>query len=306
MRLSVIIPVYNVCLSLRECINSVKAQGYRDMEVILVDDGSTDGSDILCDAIANSWDLVSVIHKSNSGLSDARNTGLDMACGDYVTFIDSDDMLGKDTIVPLMDILESHPEYDILEYPVCRCYTTGYQKFSSFGVNEFTDINEYWAKTKGYAHTYVCNKFYKKELFKDVRFPKGFLFEDAWTTPRLLDRCSVVATCEKGVYLYIENPKGITAKASGCDLEMLLEAHLSTLEKSWAKDNVEFYMYVVNIQLDVYEKTSKFPKIKDRKIWNFKNLDAKLSLKALALNVFGIRLLCKINKCLHKVLECLL
>ena len=88
MRLSVIIPVYNVCLSLRECINSVKAQGYRDMEVILVDDGSTDGSDILCDAIANSWDLVSVIHKSNSGLSDARNTGLDMACGDYVTFID--------------------------------------------------------------------------------------------------------------------------------------------------------------------------------------------------------------------------
>ena len=115
MRLSVIIPVHNVCKTLRECVDSVRMQGYSDMEVILVDDGSTDDSGRLCDIIASTWAQVSVIHKKNGGLSDARNAGLDKARGEYVTFIDSDDMMGKDTIVTLMDIIDRHPDYDMLE-----------------------------------------------------------------------------------------------------------------------------------------------------------------------------------------------
>lgn len=303
MRLSVIIPVHNVCKTLRECVDSVRMQGYSDMEVILVDDGSTDDSGRLCDIIASTWAQVSVIHKMNGGLSDARNAGLDKARGEYVTFIDSDDMMGKDTIVTLMDIIDRHPDYDMLEYPVCRHYGTNHQQICSFGENEFTDIKEYWNKTKGFSHTYACNKFYKRELFDEIRFPKGFVFEDAWTIPRILEKCSVVATCEKGLYLYTDNPKGITAKASGADLEMLLDAHLTTMDKPWANGNDEFYMHVVNIQMDVFEMTGKPPKLKTRRIWDFKNLNIKLSIKAIILNLLGIRLLCKTNKYLHKVMD---
>ena len=302
MRLSVIIPVHNVCKTLRECVDSVRMQGYSDMEVILVDDGSTDDSGRLCDIIASTWAQVSVIHKKNGGLSDARNAGLDKARGEYVTFIDSDDMMGKDTIVTLMDIIDRHPDYDMLEYPVCRHYGTNHQQICSFGENEFTDIKEYWNKTKGFSHTYAWNKFYKRELFDEIRFPKGFVFEDAWTIPRILEKCSVVATCEKGLYLYTDNPKGITANASGADLERLLDAHLTTMDKPWANGNDEFYMHVVNIQMDVFEMTGKPPKLKTRRIWDFKNLNIKLSIKAIILNLLGIRLLCKINKYLHKVM----
>ena len=139
-------------------------------------------------------------------------------------------------------------------------------------------------------------------MFDEIRFPKGFVFEDAWTIPRILEKCSVVATCEKGLYLYTDNPKGITAKASGADLEMLLDAHLTTMDKPWANGNDEFYMHVVNIQMDVFEMTGKPPKLKTRRIWDFKNLNIKLSIKAIILNLLGIRLLCKTNKYLHKVM----
>ena len=83
---------------------------------------------------------------------------------------------------------------------------------------------------------------------------------------------------------------------------MLLDAHLTTMDKPWANGNDEFYMHVVNIQMDVFEMTGKPPKLKTRRIWDFKNLNIKLSIKAIILNLLGIRLLCKINKYLHKVM----
>ena len=114
MKLSIIIPVYRVETTLNRCIESVVTQDFDDFELILVDDGSPDNCPQLCDSWAAKDRRISVIHKSNGGLSDARNAGIDMARGDYLTFIDSDDYLAEHTLAPLMQTLTQQPAIDIL------------------------------------------------------------------------------------------------------------------------------------------------------------------------------------------------
>ena len=116
MKLSVVIPVYNVAQTLRKCVESVLQQGVDNMEIILVDDGSPDECPKICDELAIADQRIIVVHKSNGGLSDARNAGIETAKGDYLTFVDSDDEIEKGTLSPLLNILETHRDVDIIEY----------------------------------------------------------------------------------------------------------------------------------------------------------------------------------------------
>ena len=115
--LSVIIPVYNVEKYLRKCVDSVLAQDIADMEVILIDDGSPDNCGAICDEYAEKDTRVKVIHKEHEGLSSARNAGLDIARGKYITFVDSDDYLLPNTFIPNLDYIVNHPEVDCLQFP---------------------------------------------------------------------------------------------------------------------------------------------------------------------------------------------
>ena len=118
MKLTVIIPVYRVEQTLNRCVESVLRQGIDDMEVILVDDGSPDRCPQMCDEWAKKDCRIRVIHQENGGLSDARNAGINVAKGEYITFVDSDDDVIPDTYRLLLQKLAEHPEYDIIEYPV--------------------------------------------------------------------------------------------------------------------------------------------------------------------------------------------
>lgn len=102
-RVSVVIPVYNVEKYLKQCLDSVINQEYKDIEVILVDDGSTDNSGYICDEYAQKYQFIEVVHKKNAGLGFARNTGIEKAKGEYITFVDSDDIVGKTMITKLME-----------------------------------------------------------------------------------------------------------------------------------------------------------------------------------------------------------
>ena len=115
MKLSIIIPVYCVENTLDRCLESIVSQSYADFEIILVDDGSPDRSPALCDAWAEKDPRIHVIHKENGGLSDARNAGIEMAQGEYLTFIDSDDYIEAGTLASVMDAVADN---DIVEYPV--------------------------------------------------------------------------------------------------------------------------------------------------------------------------------------------
>ena len=171
MELSIVIPIYNVERTLQRCIDSVLGQSFQDFEMILVDDGSKDNSSVMADEIAQSDSRISVIHQSNQGLSAARNTGIKVAKGKYITFIDSDDFIAQDTYKGIIDLLNAHPEYDILEFSVIERYGSKAQHTLILD-DCVIKQTEYWLKGQAYRHTYAWNKIYKRELLPILNFQR--------------------------------------------------------------------------------------------------------------------------------------
>ena len=237
MKLSIIIPVYRAEDTLERCIGSILQQSFTSYELILVDDGSPDACPQLCDEYAGKDSRIHVIHKENGGLSDARNVGIKRAKGLYITFIDSDDAIGENSLQHLMEELYQHPDVDILEYPIMeRIGHPHREKLLSFSPKTYQNAIEYWWAEKGYHHTYACNKIFRRSLFQNIEFPKGKSFEDVWTIPKLIglteteitpDRAVIpppplkIRVTDVGKYLYYWNPHGITSQAEYPDLLQL-------------------------------------------------------------------------------------
>ena len=283
MKLTIIIPVYRVEATLDHCVESVLRQAVTDMEVILVDDGSPDSCPQKCDQWADRDNRIQVIHKENGGLSDARNAGIDIAQGDYLTFVDSDDWLEENTLAPLLDMMG---DADLLEYSIHQRLT--------LPDCTYTDMNDYWLRGQAYLHTYACNKIYRRSLFDNVRFPRGKVFEDAWTLPLLLRQCHKVMTTSRGFYHYQWNPDGITAKADGHQLAMLLEAHLT----NGMPVNDIYYLHLLNIQIDVCERIDVPVTLPFRRV-HYSHLQGVQKIKAVANNLLRINALCKIDHFIH-------
>ena len=285
MKLSVVIPVYRVESTLDRCVESVLCQRVDDMEVILVDDGSPDDCPRMCDEWGRKDGRIRVIHKANGGLSDARNAGIDVAQGDYITFVDSDDWLEPDTYAPLLDGIG---DADMLEYSV-----SGRTQLNN---HVYTDINDYWLDSQAYQHCFAWNKIYRRRLFDAVRYPVGRVFEDVYTLPQLLNHCHRIVTTSRGTYHYEWNPAGITATADGTELALLLDAHLN----SGMPVNDDYYLYMLNIQMDVWERT-KSPLLLPKRKLNVSSFNGFRKLKAILLNTLGIKRLCKLNKLSHYI-----
>lgn len=283
MKLTVIIPVYRVEATLDRCVESVLRQDLKEMEVILVDDGSPDNCPQMCEDWAKKDVRIRVIHKENGGLSDARNAALDTAKGDWITFVDSDDWISPDTYAPL---LEMAGDNDIVEYSI-----SGRLLLEN---HSYEDINNYWLQTQAYIHCYACNKLFRRQLFDDVRFPKGLIFEDVYILPILLRKVKKISTTSLGFYHYTDNKESITSTANGKGLSLLLNACL----QSGMPIDDHYYMYMLNIQMDVWEKTGKDIILPSRQVnWNI--FQGKQKLKALSLNILGVNNLCRINKLIH-------
>lgn len=319
MKLSIIIPVYQVEHTLERCVESILQQKFRDYQIILVDDASPDGSPQLCDDLARRDHRIIVIHrKKNGGLSASRNNGIARAKGEYITFVDSDDYLSGETLKPLMDLLAVHHDYDILEYSAYLHFgRPGSMSILRLDNREYGDMRQYWYETKAYVHTYAWNKIYRRTLFNaDTRFPEGRKFEDVFMLPQLLAKCQVIATTSLGYYYYCYNAEGITAQASGNDLHDLLDAHLLILNGKTKQDltppTTDYYSKVLNVALDVYEKTGTVPQLPPiKKVLAQPKLSAPLPygigeergtpFKIRMLNIFGLKTLCRINKLMHQI-----
>ncbi|MBO6217182.1 MAG: glycosyltransferase family 2 protein [Prevotella sp.] len=299
MKLTIIIPVYNVSSLLRKCVETIIDKKLGDYEVLLVDDGSTDGSAEICDSLAEESTHIRVIHQKNGGLSSARNTGLKRSHSEYVTFIDSDDFLEPGTLPRMMNILKAHPEYDILEYDAVIAYGSPHQHRLHLGRKEYTDMKEYWIGGKAYSHAYAWNKIYRRSLFSGIRFPQDKVFEDVFTLPLILEHAQIVATTSHGTYYYCYNSKGITASAGTKELCDLLEAHKTYIETytdraDWSTKSFAYYFaHVTNILLDTG--------INDR-YWTeiARNVPAVTS-KLMLMKYCGIGALRTINTLWHKI-----
>lgn len=175
---SVIVPVYNVEKYVGECVESLMSQSYKNLELILVDDGSTDSSGQLCDIYAMKDKRIKVIHKENGGLSDARNVGIDSATGVYYSFVDGDDFLAEDTISQMIFGMKEKNS-DIAVCNMMRYYENGEIEPFYIPSNILKVLNDV-DRFETLLQPSVCNKVFKKDLFNSVRFPKGKFYEDTF------------------------------------------------------------------------------------------------------------------------------
>lgn len=203
--LSIISPVYNVEAYLDRCVQSILTQSYREIELILVDDGSTDGSSSLCDGWAERDVRVKVIHQKNGGVSSARNTGLNTAKGEYLTFVDPDDFLAPETYASNMDYLFAHPEVDMLQYPYCHYINddeiSHYHKPPMVMLVGAEQIFRNWWSGSPLEYV-IWNKIYKRVLWKGVSFKVGHISEDTCLVPIFVKRAKTIFVSNQGLYYY--------------------------------------------------------------------------------------------------------
>lgn len=247
--ISIIVPIYNVEKYLQRCIDSILKQTFKDFELILVDDGSPDKCGEICDEYKKKDSRVRVIHKENGGLSDARNAGLDIAKGDYIGFVDSDDFINKNMYQVLYEaIINTRAE-------VSQC------KFKYFSnESEIKEINYGDEEYKLYRNTEaiesvieneilnvnVWNKLYSRHLFKDIRFPKGKIHEDEFVTYKLFFYSNRICYVNKELYYYFNNSQGI----------MRSNSILKKLD--WIEAIEERNEFLLNTaEIDLYNRSNK-------------------------------------------------
>ncbi len=234
-KISIVVPVYNVQKYLSKCIDSLINQTYKDIEIILVDDGSLDGSGNICDAYAKKDKRIKVIHKKNGGLSDARNKGIEIATGEYITFIDSDDYVSLKYCETLYKLIKKHnADISIGNY---------HPFYENEIVKEKIDDNEIVMSSKEaleylYDKDYCVTmrvawgKLYKKELFNKIRYPKGKINEDEFVIHHLYDKTNKVVFTKSTLYYYFQRDTSIMGEKFSIKRLDALEA---------LKERIEFF-----------------------------------------------------------------
>ncbi|NFG60722.1 glycosyltransferase [Clostridium sp. CMCC3677] len=201
---SVIVPIYKVEKYLIRCVESIQKQTYKNLEIILVDDGSPDSCGKMCDELAEKDKRIKVIHKVNGGLSDARNVGIEVAKGEYLVFVDSDDWLDLDMIELLYNLCEQR-DAEIAECSYRNLYMDGIIEETRCTA-EIIEADSLLA-LEGmldwkYFKPVAWNKLYKKSVFKDVRYPKGKIHEDEFTTYKYIYNANKIVYVDVSKYNY--------------------------------------------------------------------------------------------------------
>ncbi len=236
--ITVIIPVYNVEKYLPRCLDSVIHQSYKNLEIILVDDGSTDSSGAICDQYALRDNRIKVLHKSNGGLSSARNAGLHQAHGDYISFVDSDDFIALEFIERLLRLITNNTadiafcNYSLYCTLEPQVHTNPSGK-STLYVGRKAIMSNFYNHNCGVS-VMAWGKLYKRELFGKIRFPEGRIYEDEATTYLVFYLAKKVVYLKAPLYFYYRRPDSITTK-------MLTEDNLSVLQT--LQEVVDFYLH---------------------------------------------------------------
>lgn len=270
-KISVIIPVYNVEAYVEKCIRSVMGQTYENLEIWLIDDGSTDKSGEICEKCAGEDSRIRVLHKENGGLSDARNAGIDRAAGDFITFIDSDDYIDRTYVEQLLrliaktgadiavcnfkevleagDLKPENSEVENLKPEIEASEGKNTEKYKLLTRQEA--LEQYFGELPEQV-TVAWGKLYPIGYFKKIRFPKGKLHEDEFTTYRLLYRAQQIVYTEQKLYCYLQRSDGITGsrfKLRNLDaieafeerMEFLKKEGLETLYKKTLVRTMDYY-----------------------------------------------------------------
>lgn len=215
--ISIIVPVYNVELYLDACVSSIINQSFTDIEIILVDDGSKDNSGIICDTWRKRDNRISVIHQANAGLSAARNVGTNYAKADLIMYVDSDDLLHKETCYFVYKLLsETHTDMVVFSYEMFLNKIPDLKKQVDFNNYEVMDANKSLTKMfEPYSRFNItaCNKLYYKKYNLSHKFPEGILHEDFFVIPLIVSELSSIVYIKEPLYYVRRTPGSITRKA---------------------------------------------------------------------------------------------
>lgn len=280
MMVSFVVPVYNVEKYLRQCVESILCQTYSDLEIILVDDGSTDNSPLLCDQMAEEYNRIKVIHKPNGGLSDARNAGVAIAKGEYIVFVDSDDFwLSKEGLQQLMKEAKTHGECDFIGFNCSYYYpSTG----NYFKWTPYTEALEYplngsealkLLNTSGTIPMSACLKLISRRFLVENKlfFKIGQIGEDTPWFINVLDKCNKCMFVNLYIYSYRQNVSGSITNSRGersfNSLLDIVQEELHLIDNrsfsSEAKDALRsFLAYEVSILM------ASINKLPESKRWN--------------------------------------
>lgn len=213
--ISIIVPVYNVEKYLYRCISSIRNQIINDIEIIMINDGSTDSSGVLCDELKKQDNRIIVIHQKNKGLAGARNTGLLYASGKYIGFIDSDDWITQDYYENLYTFIKKY-DADIVSCSFSRAkeqITKSYSKTQRFKVMNRKESIEWFLSSAiagGINDVSCCTKLYKREMLHDLKFQEGIIYEDMVFNWFAINRCNCYIKTFEKKYFYFVNDNSIT------------------------------------------------------------------------------------------------
>ncbi len=226
--ISVIVPVYNVEDYLVKCVDSILNQTHRALEVILVNDGSSDASGSICDAFAEKDSRVRVIHKENGGLSSARNAGIEAASGEYISFIDSDDWIEPDAYAHLLSLMERYQvklvcggNYDVDGGTGNRTLGLTPKKEEGISAEEMVGRMFLWQG----CDSSVCDKLFHRQLLENFRFPEGKVSEDVAITYKIVLAAQRVAMSDRPFYNYYHRTGSISRAVSITDKSFHFSQH---------------------------------------------------------------------------------
>lgn len=256
--ISVIVPVYNAEKTLEKCIESILNQTYKKIELLLIDDGSTDASLKTCQSYSDRLENVTTIHKNNGGQSSARNLGIEKSKGEYIGFVDSDDYIAENMYEKLMNaIKENNADLSLCSYyymnndgtEYINSYTISpiiYEKLDNIGLLEKLN-QENW-------HFFVTpvNRLYKRVLFNNLLFPEGMKYEDQYLTHHLFYKVHSAVCIPDKLYYYVQTPNSTTrSEMSMTGLDDLYA--LFDRIRFYRENNIEYLIPgVVSILVDRY------------------------------------------------------
>lgn len=298
--ISVVVPVYNVEKYLSRCLESILNQTYQNIEILLINDGSTDKSEIICNNYKNIDDRIKVINKINGGLSDARNTGILNANGKYICFVDSDDYIHPEFISRMYYLMIE------MDAQIVSCNMLKFSKYPVQLKNDNSDFEIYnnieAIKSSLYEKKIdnsVCNKLFDINLFNDIKFPVGKYFEDLATTYKLFLKSNKIIHLNTFLYFYYQNSQSIMHTYNEKKIDDLFDISVNlkndltqfpNLSDALNARLINIYFYICRESFNKYKINDCYKKIKSlrKKVFKDKNISLKTRIGIIC-SFFGIK-----------------
>lgn len=275
MEISIIVPIYNVKKYLDRCVQSILNQTFKDFELILVNDGSIDGSGERCEYYKKLDERVIIIHKLNGGLSDARNVGIEIARGKFLSFVDGDDFVHPQ----FLEVLYNNIIRENADMSVCAKIEINEEKDITYykGVSNVKKAKVYSRSEAmlhiledGIINVVAWNKLYKRELFNEIRYPIGKLHEDEYVIHKIIYKSKRIVYSNEELYYYVQRKGSIMNQLTEkrvLDLYYALEERIEFADKKkWSELEKAFHKRMLDFFYDVYINYKGCPSLFDKDI----------------------------------------